>query len=397
MKKRLGALLRVVISLSILIYLFHGIFQNVARNVAKEIVQSSPAQTKAIAAKYGVRTDLVDLVRERCGTEDPDEITLDRLPSAQRNQFVRVVGPRSLWRTFKNISFWWFSAAVICAGIPFFLGVVRWRWVLYVQGLDVKLSRLYSIAFIGMFFNAFMLGSTGGDVIKAWYVAHETHHKKAEAVATVVVDRLIGLLVLFLITLIMMGIFYRRVFEDPKLIWFSLVTLVVVATTVLATVIGLWRGFADKFFGLRGWLQRMPRYDTLRRMVDAYRVYASHPTVLTKTVLISFGVHFFSMLSVVCIGYGLGVRSATLIDYYLYLPIINCVTAVPITISGFGVREGMYVKMFREVGVEGPVALVMSLLGYLACLIWSILGAFFYLTHRKELPPAEQMRAGNAE
>jgi glycosyltransferase 2 family protein len=92
-------------------------------------------------------------------------------------------------------------AAVVSAGIPAILGITRWQWILHVQGLDVKYSRLFSISFIGLFFNAFMLGSTGGDVIKAWYVAHETHHKKAEAIATVVVDRLIGLLALFVIAL----------------------------------------------------------------------------------------------------------------------------------------------------------------------------------------------------
>jgi uncharacterized protein (TIRG00374 family) len=259
--------------------------------------------------------------------------------------------------------------------------------------LEVRFPRLFSISFIGLFFNAFMLGSTGGDVIKAWYVAHETHHKKAEAVATVVVDRLIGLLALFVITLIMMGLFHERVFDDPKLFWFSMATLGVVVSTVLATIIGLWRGFADKFPGLRGWLKRTPRYDMLRRMVDAYRVYASHPAVLTKTLLISFAVHFFSMLSIVCVGKGLGAATDNgLVDYFLYLPIINSVTAVPITISGFGVREGMYIKMFKEVGVGEPAALVMSLLGYLAALFWSIVGGGFFLTHRKELPPSEQMQ-----
>jgi hypothetical protein len=135
----------------------------------------------------------------------------------------------------------------------------------------------------------------------------------------------------------------------------------------------------------------------LRRMVDAYRVYASHPVILAKTVLVSFPVHFFSMLSIWCVGCGLGVHSAKLTDYFLYLPIINSVTAVPITISGFGVREGMYVKMFHEVGVAGSVALVMSLLGYLATLFWSIVGGGFFLTHRKELPPTKDMTSGEDE
>jgi uncharacterized protein (TIRG00374 family) len=353
MKKKLGALIRIVVSVGILAYLFNGIFQKEAKDYFE------------------------------AHSIDPDALSW-----MERARIVWHVGPQSLWDAFQKIHPLWFVAAVICAGIPTLLGVIRWRWILHVQGLEMKFPRLFSISFIGLFFNAFMLGSTGGDVIKAWYVAHETHHKKAEAVATVVVDRLIGLLALFIITLIMMAIFYQRVFEDPKLLWFSVATLAVVLSTVLATIIGLWRGFADKFPGLRARLQRLPRYDMLRRMVDAYRVYASHPAILTKTMLISFAVHLFSMLSIVCIGKGLRVVTDNgIVDYFLYLPIINSVTAVPITISGFGVREGMYIKMFRQVGVAEPTALVMSLLGYLAALFWSIVGGAFFLTHRKEIPP----------
>jgi uncharacterized protein (TIRG00374 family) len=362
MKKQLGALVRVVVSVGILAYLFNGIFH-------KE------------ATDYFLAHNI-----------DPDSLSW-----VERARIVWSVGPQALWHEFQRIDPLWFAAAVISAGIPVVLGIVRWRWILHVQGLEVKFWRLFSITFIGAFFNAFMLGSTGGDVVKAWYVAHETHHKKAEAIATVVVDRLIGLLVLFVIALVMMAVFYDRVFDDPKLFWFSMATLGVVVFTVTGTIVGLWRGFADKLPGLRALLRRLPKYDMLRRMVDAYRVYASHPAILVKTVLVSFPVHFFSMLSIWCVGRGLGVHSPTITDYFLYLPIINSVTAVPITISGFGVREGMYVKMFHEVGVAGSAALVMSLLGYLATLFWSIVGGGFFLTHRKELPPTKEMTTGQDE
>jgi uncharacterized membrane protein YbhN (UPF0104 family) len=199
----------------------------------------------------------------------------------------------------------------------------------------------------------------------------------------------IGLLVLFVIALVMMALFYHRVFDDVKLRWFAVITLLVVLVTVGSTALTFWRGFADKFFGLRGWLQKLPKYDTLRRMVEACRVYASHPGVLIKTTGVTVGVHVFSMLSIVCIGRGLRIVTDNgLVDYFLYLPIINSVTAIPISISGFGVREGMYQVMFGEVGVAPSLAVAMSLIGYLASLIWSVVGAGFYLTHRKEIPSA---------
>lgn len=354
MKKKLGALVRILVSVGILAYLFNSIFQ-------KE------------AAKYF----------------ETQGINPDSLSWTERAPVVWTKGPAALWEVFQRCDPVWFLGGVALVAVVCGLGIVRWQMILRVQGLELNLSRVTSIFFVGMFFNAFLLGSTGGDVIKAWYVAHETHHKKAEAVATVVVDRLIGLLALFVLALIMMGLYWHRVFDDVRLRSFAVITLAFVLAVVLGTLIGFWRGFTDKFPRLRAWLRRIPRYDTLRRMVDAYRVYASHPGVLLKTTLISLGVHLSSMLSIICVGKGLGIVTPNgWIDYFLYLPIINSVTAIPISISGFGVRELMYAEMFGEVGVAQASGVAMSLLGFVANLIWSVVGAGFYLTHRKEIPPA---------
>jgi len=355
MKKKLTGIIRILVSVGILAYLFNSIFQ-------KE------------AAKYFSTHQI-----------DPDSLSW-----SARAQIVWTQGPQALWEVFRQVDAVWFALAVACIGLVCLFGIMRWQWILNVQGLKLPIMRASSIFFIGLFFNAFMLGATGGDVIKAWYVAHETHHKKAEAVATVIVDRVIGLLALFVIALVMMGLYYHRVFDDRKLRWFTVVTLAVVMGTVLVTVLALWKGLADKLPGVRARLQKLPKYDLLCRMVDAYRVYASHPAVLAKTILISFGVHLFSMLSIVCIGRGLGLQPQNgIIDYFLYLPIINSVTAIPISISGFGVREGMYAVMFGAVGIAQSAAIAMSLLGFLANLFWSLVGSVFYLTHRKEVVALE--------
>jgi len=392
MKNQLGLLLRVVVSVGILAYLFNNILQDETETALQPL---AAATAPPVAAPHGLTAPQARRIYTACRELDPEGrpvINLSKLPRRERLPLVWKIGPGQLRQSFQKVSLGWFVLGVACMGLVCYCGVVRWQWILGVQGLRLPFWRTASIFFVGLFFNAFMLGSTGGDVIKAWYVAHETHHKKAEAVATVVVDRVIGLLVLFVIALIMMAAFYHRVFDDVKLRWFAVITLAVVVVTVGGTALTFWRGFADRVFGLRGWLQKLPKYDTLRRMVEACRVYARHPVVLGQTALITVGVHLFSMLAIVCIGNGLGVRCAHgLVDYFLYLPIINSVTAIPISISGFGVREGMYSVMFGQVGVAASLAVAMSLLGYLATLFWSLVGAGFYLTHRKELPPAGTM------
>jgi len=396
MKKQIGNLLRVLISVGILVYLFNNIMQDETESALQPIADAPQTPPAELAARLHITPAQVELVRDRAVMLDPDTktnqvVNIRRLSWGERKPLVWQVGPRHLRAAFANVRLGWFLLGVAFMGVVVFCTMIRWGWILAVQGLQLPFRRLLSINFIGMFFNAFMLGATGGDVMKAWYVANETHHKKAEAVATVIVDRIIGLLVLFVIALVMMALFWRRVFDDPRLRTFAIFTLLFVAGTVAVTVIGFWKGFADKFFGVRGWLQKFPKYDMLRRMVDAYRVYTSHPGVLAKTALITVVVHFCSMIAIVCIGRGLAITSATLVDYLLYLPIINSISAIPISVSGFGVREGMYVEMFKHVGVAPAAAVALSLLGYFATLIWSLVGAPFYLLHRKELPPASEL------
>ena len=388
MKNKLIMVAQVLVSVAILAYLFNSIFEGQAVDKLKPLITGDTATV----AKLGLRTDQIEAIRANClPTGESAAVNLKLLPFRQRLPIIWGIGPVGLWAVFRTISVTWFFLAVLCIGIVCLLGTIRWQLILRVQGLDLNFTRTLSIFFVGMFFNAFLLGSTGGDVIKAWYVAHETHHKKAEAVITVIVDRLIGLLVLFVIALVMMGIFYQRVFEDKRLIGFSIFTLAVVMATVAGTILGLWKGFADKFPGLRAWLKKMPKYDMLERMINAYRVYVSHPGILAKTILQSVFIHFFSMFSIVCVAKGLSITAAELVDYFLYLPIINSLAAVPVSFSGFGVREGMYVGMFAQVDMPEVQALALSLLGYLAALVWSLVGGMFFLTHRKDIPPTTQL------
>ena len=397
MKKKLETLARVLVSVGILVYLFNSIFRDEAARVADRIAQTPQAAISTVARELGLETNQVALILAKCVDPQEKKADLNKLDWRERERLVWKIGPPRLWDVFRRISVLWFALGTACMGLVCYFCVVRWQWILQVQGLNLRFWRATSIFFIGLFFNAFMLGSTGGDVIKALYVAHETHHKKAEAVATVLVDRVIGLMVLFIIALVMMAFNYSRVFVDVRLRSFAIVTLVVVVATVGGMALTFWRGFVDKFSGLRGWLQRLPRYDTLRRMVEACRIYASHPAVLGKTALITVGVHVFSMLSVVCIGKGLCIAtSGGIVDYFLYLPIISSVTAIPISISGFGVREGMYVSMFDQVGVASSAALALSLLGYITTLFWSVIGAAFYLTHHKEVTAVETMGSEEA-
>ena len=118
-------------------------------------------------------------------------------------------GPLELWRTFGRLSAQHWLVALGCCGIPVILGGLRWRRALRVQGLDVGVGAVIRVSFVAHFFNAFLLGSTGGDVVKAWCASRWTRERRAEAALTVLVDRLVGTLALLVFAVAMIPLAWR--------------------------------------------------------------------------------------------------------------------------------------------------------------------------------------------
>ena len=84
---------------------------------------------------------------------------------------------------------------------------------------DVKLPpwRVGALLMLGIFFNMFMPGGTGGDVLKIFFLLKEIPKKKAEGLLAVLMDRLIGLLALIMISSVIIGIQYNWLRTDAGL------------------------------------------------------------------------------------------------------------------------------------------------------------------------------------
>jgi uncharacterized protein (TIRG00374 family) len=289
------------------------------------------------------------------------------------------------WENLKTSNWLWVGATIGCFGLTCLMGIVRWRLLLGVQGLKLGWVRTGQIFFVGQFFNSFMLGATGGDVVKATYVANETHSRKAEAVMTVFLDRLIGMIGLVATTFLMMIANWRFVMSTPHLKAYTAVVgimlLVIVMAFVVAVIPGAGRGIPLAERALR----RFKLYEPVEKMVRAYRIYTGHKALIVWTLLLSLGIHFTLIFAAMCLGAAVGMdwSEVTWDKYFLLVPIINCVTALPITISGLGLREGMYQELFRLVGLSDLTkAVAMSLLTYGTLLFWSLFGAVVFLAYK---------------
>lgn len=84
--------------------------------------------------------------------------------------------------------------AVVCTALQLY------RWYLLVRALDLPFSGRGAVrlGLVGYYYNSFLPGSVGGDLVKAFFIARGRPDRKAAAVATVAADRLIGLFGLIL-------------------------------------------------------------------------------------------------------------------------------------------------------------------------------------------------------
>ena len=272
----------------------------------------------------------------------------------------------------------WLIVGTVLSAFCLLLGAERWKIILDAQGLKMTWSRVFCISLIGQFFNSFMFGSTGGDLARAYYAAKETHHKKTEAVATVVIDRMIGLVVLTLIAGVMLIARYKFFIDHPST---HLPALLMIGM-ITAIIAGLLIIYNIRFF--KGWpILRFFEYHpkigpVIRRMIASIYIYHRRGKVLLKTSLLTLAIHSLIILQCYCFGKSLHINM-DILDYFTVIPLIICLAAIPITPGGLGIREGLAVTMLSAFNVGAYQALPLSLMIYLVSVVFSLFGGFIFL------------------
>ena len=122
----------------------------------------------------------------------------------------------------RNAEYRWVGMGILAYAVVEIAAAFRWHVLLKVQKIHLTLPRLTGLFLIGMFYNQFLPGGTGGDIIKSYYLLKETPDKKAGALLAVVFDRFIGLVALVAITATLIGLRYDFLSQKPEtrnLLW----------------------------------------------------------------------------------------------------------------------------------------------------------------------------------
>ena len=273
----------------------------------------------------------------------------------------------------------WVVIGILAYVIVEIAAAFRWHVLLKVQGIHLSFWRLSGLFLIGMFYNQFLPGGTGGDIIKSYYLLKETPDRKAGALLAVVFDRLIGLVALIAISGTLIGLRYDFLSQTPEtrqLLWILLVVLGV-------SIVGLLTTFVITGFRLFHSLPlRFPGREKLIEVSAAYHLYAQH----WRATLVAFGssivAHLATFATFLSVAYSLR-ANVKIVDFFAVMPIERTISAMPISFAGIGWREKVLQIMLNGVcGVPEATAILVGSLSFLIILICCLPGAVVYFFYK---------------
>jgi hypothetical protein len=259
-------------------------------------------------------------------------------------------------------------AALVCVlstGLTF----VRWYLLVRAVGLPFTFTDALRLGLVGFYFNIFLPGSVGGDILKAAFLARE-QDRRAVAVATVIMDRFIGLWGMFWFVTLLGGGFWLAgwVPEDARFGcgWIVAASAATVAVSVVVwAILGLCNDARAE--SVAGRLGRLPKVGgTAAELWRAVWMYRRRPAVVYGTLLLSMlgfvGFVFLYYYSVLTVREPAEVPSLTV--HFLIVPIGLLVAAVPLFPNGLGISEAGFSGLYGLVGwkAAGPSAVLGSLM-----------------------------------
>jgi uncharacterized membrane protein YbhN (UPF0104 family) len=254
--------------------------------------------------------------------------------------------------------------------------VSTWRWRMFARelGLGGTFREYLSYYFVGMFFNLVLPTSVGGDVVRAWYLAHRPGPKTGQrmpAFVSVLADRVSGVVVLAFVACVATALCPIAL---PPVITY---TVIGVGVAAAAGVIGL---------PILNWLLHQPRFATkrlhhLQRLTAGGVAYYRNRRLIAGTTAISVVVQVNSVIVMALIGLGLGLPVPPLY-YGILMPLMTLLTLLPVSVNGVGLREMSTVLILKQLPatpVSEAEAVTLAFLLFVAQSAAALVGIIPYL------------------
>lgn len=304
----------------------------------------------------------------------------------QQNQFHELASATTRWE-------WWLIGLAACLAATL---VSFYRWWALVRALEIpfRLIDAMRLGFISQLFNLLSIGVFGGDAMRAFAAARQVPHRMPEAVASVVVDRAIGLLTMFIFgaTAYWLSDFSQIQARHPKTL--EAVRIVCIFATI-ASVVGV-AGLIVILMspGLNRWplmraIVAIPKMGpTIERLLNVILVYRRSKPQMFCAFLNSMSVNALLAISIFAIAHGISDNHPTLMQHLVISPVVMVANAAPLPggLGGMEISLDLMYKAFSQVDAPAEHGFIVALGYRVVLLIIAGIGVIFYFAKKPALP-----------
>lgn len=273
-----------------------------------------------------------------------------------------------LWRAVTGVRLEWVALAVGLYVVGQTLSALKWWLIGRSVGLPGGLLEYGRFYFIGMFFNLLGVSTLGGDVVRALYLGRG--RRPGLALNSVLFDRASGLAILMALGSVTLLAYPQYHFAGPL--------SVLVMAGGLALVAGWWT--CPRLVTL------LPAENRIRRQVETELApFWRDRRLLLRIAVVSLCFH----LSQVCVQWLLGRAAGVTLPFtycLVFHPVLSVMMALPVSIGGFGVREGGYLYFLGLIDVDDSIAVTIGLLWWGVTVVVGLLGGALFFLNGAELP-----------
>lgn len=282
-----------------------------------------------------------------------------------------------LGELLKEAQLQWVLVAFLCYGATTLFSIFRWHLLLSACSTLVGWGRTAQLTMVGLFYNQFLPGVLGGDLVKALYISREIPTQKPAVIMSIVMERLLGFVAMFFVSTTLILTRWHALTGEPATRYAVYFYFGFFALIFLILILGTF-GHLERHFPV---LEKIPFRKTLEEAGRAYQMFLRNPSCFWGGLVLSALAHFGLMGTFYSISMALNM-GLNFWDLAAVLPLVGVVTLIPITLGGWGTREAAFQHFLIFAGSPKASSVALSVGGTGVILLWGLLGGLVYLRFR---------------
>lgn len=266
----------------------------------------------------------------------------------------------------------WWQAILYIIVLLFGMVISSYKWKLLAEYKNFKLGLFdyFKFYIAGTFINNFMPSFVGGDTYKAYQIGKDSQ-RYTEAVSTVVIDRITGLIGAMILSLFFSVLNFKNIIQSNILIIMNIIIFFSLFSDVLIVAM-------KKSDFLKNLAKKILPEKIICLIREIYS-YGDNKRIMKKAVILAM---IYDVIGIALVNYvlfwSLGIH-INLLDYLSVIFLTSIVASVPITVNNIGIKEWSYIAFFGAFGIASSPVVTVAIMSRILQMIVSFFALPVYL------------------